>query len=586
MSQMADLPPARVLQLEIGGRQTEARPLLPGIRSFRLEQRSQIRAALRSIAFEAEAAAPSLERAGRARAAAGPRPHEEPLYTMSRPLEELHTSPDAEARYSRDYAMTRFASLKWIRWPRRSKPGPDVVQLGASAPTRARPGDEFSARFSAYHPALTHEAKRALRQPGARTDANQAQTTWRTGGEVRVVLTGEHIKASPSEQKFTWDGLIKTVQFDVRVEGAALERTRVLLRFDVHIQGAVVARVRLPLSIDSKPGLWEKLLVPEEQFFAQSVPQTAYASYEIADKTDVMQRIDAITQHAGIRFFAESLSLDPSTKRKEGLQKTIGAQDLFILFWSWAAAKSAAVEWEWRTALKSPGQERMEAQRLKPNDPEPVLPPELRDLGTPKGTPTRMEHANKRYFVVGCVLSVFVAGLIVWAFALRTLTSDQRTLMRVLLSLFSGFAAGSFVGSLTVKARGLIPGIAATATGGFGVWLLTAFVMLPNASTFDVVVQPHGPAGMLDIFKVGTVSLQVREQLKRLAIDKDGQARFVEISSKFQGEQAPVRVEIPGFQMKEPEQRIVLRQGEAVFVPMILQRRVDTAAKTEAMGTP
>lgn len=138
-----------------------------------------------------------------------------------------------------------------------------------------------------------------------------------------------------------------------------------------------------------------------------------------------------------------------------------------------------------------------------------------------------------------------------------------------MLSLLSGFAAGSFVGAFTVKARGLIPGVAATATGGFGVWLLTAFVMLPNAPTFDVVIQPHGPAGILDTFKEGSVSLQLGEQLRHRSIDKQGQARFVDIPSEVQGKQVPIRAQIPGFRMNDPEQEVELQRGEALAVPMV-----------------
>ncbi len=468
-----------------------------------------------------------------------------------------------------DRAARAKSAMSAIRGKARAKPELDAVHLGASAPTRAQPGDEFTARFSAYHPSFAKEAKKALEQPGAKTESNQFQTTWKQGEEVRVVLVGEHLTAKPSEQTFTWERMLNTVQFDVKVDAGLTERRRVLLRFDVYIQETVVARVRLPLTIDSKPGFLEQLLAPEQQFFAEPAPQTAYASYAIADKPAVMSRVDAIAQHAGISFFTECLSLAPSKKRQRALRKTIGEQELFMLFWSWAAAKSDAVKWEWTTALRRPGKARMEAQRLKPQDPEPVLPAELQGLGTSKGQRNRMQHTDKKYFVVGCVLSVFVAGLVTWAFALGTLTPDQRTIMRVLLSLFSGFAAGSFVGAFTVKARGLIPGVAATATGGFGVWLLTAFVMFPNASTFDVIVQPHGPAGILDTLKDGTVSLQVGGQLRRQSIDQRGQARFPDISSMFEGERIPVRVQIPDFQMKDAEQKVELLQGEALAVPMV-----------------
>ncbi len=106
-------------------------------------------------------------------------------------------------------------------------------------------------------------------------------------------------------------------------------------------------------------------------------------------------------------------------------------------------------------------------------------------------------------------------------------------------------------------------------TGEFGVWLLTAFVLLTEASVFGVILQPHGPEGILNILKEGTVSLQIGDQLRRQPIDRDGQAQFSGISIELEGKQAPVRVKTNGFRMKNPRQKVELRQGGALAVPMV-----------------
>jgi hypothetical protein len=86
-----------------------------------------------------------------------------------------------------------------------------------------------------------------------------------------------------------------------------------------------------------------------------------------------------------------------------------------------------------------------------------------------------------RWFVVGCVLLLFAFGLGIWGFFLGTLTSVQQRLLVWALALASGLAIGAFVGSIKAEARGLIPGIAITATSGFAVWLIMFFFPFPES---------------------------------------------------------------------------------------------------------
>jgi hypothetical protein len=85
------------------------------------------------------------------------------------------------------------------------------------------------------------------------------------------------------------------------------------------------------------------------------------------------------------------------------------------------------------------------------------------------------------WFFVGCLLLLFAFGLGIWGFFLGTPTIVQQRLLVWALSLASGFAVGAFVGSIKAEARGLIPGIAITATSGFAVWLITFFFLFPES---------------------------------------------------------------------------------------------------------
>ena len=156
-----------------------------------------------------------------------------------------------------------------------------------------------------------------------------------------------------------------------------------------------------------------------------------------------------------------------------------------------------------------------------------------------------------------------------------SLTSDQRTMMRVVLPLASGFLVGSFVGAFTVKTTGLIPGVVATATGGFGVWLLLTFVVLTPSAAFDVFIRPHGPKSTLDLLRTGTVTLDVGRGVKIEKIGPKGHAHFPDIPSEFDGKSVAVRVDALSFEMENPKEKVTLEPGRVILVPMSPRVRID-----------
>jgi WD40 repeat protein len=259
----------------------------------------------------------------------------------------------------------------------------EPVRIGASAPRRVRAGKEFTARLAAYNPTLIKDARDALRQRGAKSHENLAQTSWKLGAKVRVLLTGTHLSVEPESQEFVWEGKLHIVNFDVKAPDAIEEDIHTSLKFDlflVDVPGCApvpVARVRLALEIRRKRYWLGRLLPRRVQFAARPAFQTAFASYHADERANVLTRLDAIQQLTGMAFFHECLSVHPRVEREPLVQREIVARDLFLLFWSRRAAESREVEWEWRTALERKGLEAMQAQRLEP---EPLLPPELEPL--------------------------------------------------------------------------------------------------------------------------------------------------------------------------------------------------------------
>jgi hypothetical protein len=87
------------------------------------------------------------------------------------------------------------------------------------------------------------------------------------------------------------------------------------------------------------------------------------------------------------------------------------------------------------------------------------------------------EHVLEwRFFFLGIFIMLVAVGMAVWGFSLQDLSKDQRFILHWILPLASGFAAWSFAGSLSAKGKGW-QGFAIAATGGFGVWLISNFVL-------------------------------------------------------------------------------------------------------------
>lgn len=83
---------------------------------------------------------------------------------------------------------------------------------------------------------------------------------------------------------------------------------------------------------------------------------------------------------------------------------------------------------------------------------------------------------ERRFFVIGCVLLAVAVGMAIWGFSLGTLSPDQRNILLWSLPLASGFGCWSFTGSMSAKMKGW-QGFVVSATGGFGVWLLSNFLL-------------------------------------------------------------------------------------------------------------
>src|SRR5262249_53211473 len=150
-----------------------------------------------------------------------------------------------------------------------------------------------------------------------------------------------------SAKRFEWDGRPQILEFAVAVPANAAARS-VMLKFHVRIEGLVIERVLLGLELANGP-----VGSGERSCGAGRLPATAFASYSSLDRPRVLDRVAAIRIAAGIDVFLDCMDLNPGEQWKPRLEREIDARDLFILFWSAAAARSRWVSWEWEHAFKT-----------------------------------------------------------------------------------------------------------------------------------------------------------------------------------------------------------------------------------------
>lgn len=246
----------------------------------------------------------------------------------------------------------------------RAKPPvePEPVLLGAAAPAAVRPGSEFTAHFVAYVAEQEGEVRRILekRSPRSTSHLGEAVCRWRHGTHVRVRLRARSLRIDPEEQEFVWVGGRNLLAFDVEVPEDAPEET-VVLKFDVLIDELVVARLRMDLAIGAEADATIRHAPTVEP------ARTAFASYSSADRSRVLDRVDALTTDSGIRFFMDCLDLHQGEEWKPDLAEAISRQELFVLFWSQHSAASPWVGWELDIAKAKKSREFIQVQALQPD---------------------------------------------------------------------------------------------------------------------------------------------------------------------------------------------------------------------------
>lgn len=188
-----------------------------------------------------------------------------------------------------------------------------------------------------------------------------------------MVLPGFDV-VNPTEQ-IHWDGSIRNTAFVVNVppdRPSGRYAGLVKLAVDALPLGTISFNIEIAGSRISPDSVPEQLSGPIRRY------RTAFASYSRRNTAEVFKRVQAI--RAGeIDIFVDIANLRGGDRWQDVLMREIAARDVFFLFWSREAARSAWVEKEWREALDRRGLDFICPIPLE--DPRFAEPPkELQDL--------------------------------------------------------------------------------------------------------------------------------------------------------------------------------------------------------------
>ncbi|WP_164962279.1 toll/interleukin-1 receptor domain-containing protein [Rubrivivax sp. JA1026] len=236
----------------------------------------------------------------------------------------------------------------------------DDARFGASAPAVVPPGREFIAEFVAYPAGAQEQARALLSRPHATLEVGAA-TPLQRGTRLDVEVRGSGFMPADGEsarQSFVWQGTPVKLAWALQAADGAHGES--LLRLDVAIDGIVVARVRLPIEVAAAA----PAAPPPVQAEEAAIARRAFASYASADRLRVLDRVASIRLAAGIRVFLDCHDLHPGKAWQPQLEREIDASELFLLFWSAAAAKSGWVRWEYERAIERLGEQCLQIHPL------------------------------------------------------------------------------------------------------------------------------------------------------------------------------------------------------------------------------
>jgi HEAT repeat protein len=238
------------------------------------------------------------------------------------------------------------------RWKPKRPPTADAVSFTLVSPARFAPGQPGVFTVWAHLPTRSAEILALARNTYGDGDF-RTQIKWGArvmrGAQLTVRLKLPAFVVDDPEDDFFWEGEIGNATFPVLAPEGIKAGTYPGI-VTVHVEAIRIAKLHFAVDVAESQGPLTALPAREERC------RKAFASYASEDRPEVLARVQGMQKAARLLdVFLDVHSLRSGENWEKRLMQEIADRDVFYLFWSAAASRSAWVEKEWRKALELRG---------------------------------------------------------------------------------------------------------------------------------------------------------------------------------------------------------------------------------------
>jgi hypothetical protein len=258
---------------------------------------------------------------------------------------------------------------------RASITGAESVDTAIFCPPRVARDSSFLVQVFLYSPpAATRVDMEACRtdETAERRGTYALPLDLPLGTRVDLRLEMPGLSVPEPDARLVWRGSPTAAQFEVSVPADA-DHPQFLGRVRIAVAGVPAGTLRFQVTLTAaatSPGAVEARELRARRY------RRAFVSYSSQDRAEVLRRVQAF-RIAGLSVFQDILNLDPGERWEKALYREIDNCDVFLLFWSNAAAASEWVAKEINYALARKGGAEEQPPDIQPVPIEgpPIVPP-------------------------------------------------------------------------------------------------------------------------------------------------------------------------------------------------------------------
>jgi hypothetical protein len=253
--------------------------------------------------------------------------------------------------------------------------GAEPVDTAVFCPPRVACNSVFLVQVYLYPPNAVTEVDARARQAdesAERRGTYSLPLDLLPGTRVDLRLEMPALTVTEPDAVLVWRSRTTAAQFEVAVPADAAG-DQVIGRVRIAVAGVPAGTLRFQVglaAVGTSPSAVDAREIRARRY------RRAFVSYCSKDRAEVLRRVQAF-RIAGLTVFQDNLDLKPGERWEKGLYREIDICDVFLLFWSHAAADSEWVgkEIAYAVARKQGDEERPPDIQPVPIEGPPVVPP-------------------------------------------------------------------------------------------------------------------------------------------------------------------------------------------------------------------